>query len=150
MDTNFKQSMKGVGNSLGCLRPGGVVMGFLKAEKGLDDIKISDRTMPLTLLRLILRTIGPAGILKVLERNRPGMNPEEKFLAYYSLQLLTHHDVYLYVPSLSDSEFRSLAIYQRYDNPQEVISRAWATVGGKAHIAVLNDAGATYPVVKNI
>jgi lactate racemase len=148
MDTNFKQSMKGVGNSLGCLNPGGVIMGFLRAEKGLDDIKISDRTMWLPLLKLILRTIGPSGILRALDKNRPGMNPEEKFLAYYSLQLITNHEVYLYVPSMSDDDFRKIALYRRYNSPQETIDRAWASLGDNADIAVLEDAGATYPVIE--
>lgn len=42
MDINFKQGMKCVGNSLPALKPGGAVMAFLKAERGMDDIRVPE------------------------------------------------------------------------------------------------------------
>jgi hypothetical protein len=42
MDVNFKQSMKGVANALPALRPGGTIMAFLRAERGLDDIVLPE------------------------------------------------------------------------------------------------------------
>lgn len=42
MNINFKQSMKCIANALPALKPGGVIMAFLQAERGLDDIPLPD------------------------------------------------------------------------------------------------------------
>jgi hypothetical protein len=49
---------------------------------------------------------------------------------------------------MADDDFRNTAIYRRYKSPQETIDRAWANPGNNADIAVLEEAGATYPVIK--
>jgi len=61
MEINFKQSMKCVGNALPAVKPGGAVMGFLKADRGLDDIPAPDGSpLPLPVVKMILRRIGPS------------------------------------------------------------------------------------------
>ncbi|MFW6334967.1 MAG: nickel-dependent lactate racemase, partial [Desulfosalsimonas sp.] len=68
MDINFKQSMKCVGNSLPAVKPGGTVMAFMKAERGLDDIPMPEDSKPLWLVKTILRLLGPARVLGFLEK----------------------------------------------------------------------------------
>ncbi|MCG8565511.1 MAG: nickel-dependent lactate racemase, partial [Desulfobacterales bacterium] len=105
MDINFKQSMKCVGNSLPALKPNGVVMGFLRADRGLDDIPLPDKMpLPLWLIRAILRLLGPSRVFDFLKRVKKGLNAEEKFLYYYMLQLVREHRLFLHVPTLSDLE----------------------------------------------
>ncbi len=147
MDINFKQSMKCVGNSLPALKPGGVVMGFLRAERGLDDIPMPKDAKPLWLVKAILRLIGPSRVRAFLDIAKKGLNVEEKFLIYYSMQLIRQYDLYFHVPTLSAGEVKALGFFENYADPQAVIDRAVRSLGKNATVAVFPQGGATFPVV---
>ena len=149
MDINFKQSMKGVGNSIPALKPGGVVMGFLRARRGLDDITPPEDYKPLGLVKMILRILGPSRVFWLLEKTRPGLNPEEKFLIYYSMQLIRAYELYFHVPTVTEDEVKRLGFFENYSEPQQVIDRAVKRLGLHATVAVFPEAGATFPVVKH-
>jgi len=146
MDLNFKQSMKCVGNSLPALKPGGVIMGFLRAERGLDDIVAPEKAKPLWLTKTILRLLGPGRVMWFLEKIRPGLNVEEKFLLYYSMQLVRQYDLYFYAPRLSADEVRRLGFFKGYNDPQQVIAAGRHALGANARVAVFPEGGATFPV----
>jgi nickel-dependent lactate racemase len=147
MDFNFKQSMKGVANSLPALKTGGVVMGFLKAENGLDDIVLPDRSLPQWLLKRILRLLGPRRTLWFLETVKPGINVEEKFLLYYSMHLIRQYELLFHVPTLGDHEVKRLAMFKQFHHPQEVIDRAAGMMKTNSRVAVFPEAGATFPIL---
>jgi len=149
MDINFKQSMKGVGNSIPALKPGGVIMGFLRAARGLDDITPPEDYKPLRLVKIILRLLGPSRVFWLLEKTRPGLNAEEKFLIYYSMQLIRAYDLYFHVPTVTPDEVKRLGFFENFSDPQAVIDRALRRLGPHATVAVFPEAGATFPVVKN-
>lgn len=148
MDINFKQSMKCVGNSLPALRPGGVIMGFLRAERGIDDIVVPEKAKPLWLTKLILRLLGAGRVMGFLERMRPGLNVEEKFLLYYSMQLVRQYDLFFYAPSLDDDVVRRLGFFKAGRTPQEVIDHGRRELGGRARVAVFPEGGATFPILR--
>ncbi len=148
MDYNFKQSMKGVGNSLPALKPGGTVMGFLKADQGLDDvIPPAGAKPPQWLLKRIFRLMGPSRVLGFLDRTRKGLNVEERFLVYYSLQLMREYELYFYVPTITREEAKKLGYFVHSSDPQENIERAAKKLPRNARVAVFPEAGATFPIV---
>lgn len=148
MDINFKQSMKCVGNALPALKPGGAVMGFLKADKGMDDLPLPDRMrLPLFLIKGLLRIIGPRHVFALLKVIKKGLNAEETFLYYYILQLIRAHDLFLYVPSLTAEEAERLFYFEHCADTGEVIRKGLEKIGNKATIAVFPEGGATYPIV---
>ncbi len=147
MDINFKQGMKCVGNSLPALRPGGAVMAFLRAERSLDDIRLPDGGTPLPVLKALLRAMGPARVRWLLDRVRKGLSVEDKFLVYYSMQLVRQYDLFFYVPTLSDSEAKAISMFVKCQDPAEVIRRGLKKIGKNATVAVFPEAGATFPIV---
>ncbi|HHM24468.1 MAG TPA: nickel-dependent lactate racemase [Bacteroidetes bacterium] len=148
MDINFKQSMKGVGNVLPALRPGGVVMAFLRAERGIDDITLPEKSAPLWLVKRILRFMGPGKVMGFLDRVKKGLNVEERFLTYYSMQLIREHDLFFYVPTLSEEEVKKLGFFVQCSSPQEVVARGAKKLGKRAKIAVFPEGGATFPLLQ--
>ncbi len=148
MDFNFKQSMKCVGNSLPAVKPGGTVMGFLKAERGIDDISLPEDSKPLWLVRAILRIIGASRVRGFLDKIKKGLNVEEKFLVYYSMQLIRQYDLFLYVPTLSQEEKKRLGFFVPCEKPQNVINKGIKRLGKKATIAVFPEGGATFPIIR--
>ncbi|MGM0453394.1 MAG: nickel-dependent lactate racemase [Thermodesulfobacteriota bacterium] len=149
MDFNFKQSMKCVGNALPALKPGGVVMGFLRAERGLDDIALPDKPPPLTVLRTILRLIGRSNVMKFLELVKKGLNVEEKFLTYYSMRLIREYRLFCYVPTLDAKQIRHLGFFESAENPADVIEKGRRKLRKDANVAVFPDGGATFPVIRS-
>jgi len=147
MDINFKQGMKCVGNSLPALKPGGAVMAFMRAERGLDDIKPPKGGVPLPLLKAILRLIGPGRVRGFIDKVRKGLNVEEKFLVYYSLQLVRQYDLFFYVPVLSEADAKQLGFFVRCHDPAEVIRHGMRKIGKNATVAVFPEAGETFPIV---
>ena len=146
-DINFKQGMRCVGITLPMLKPGGTVMAFLRAERGIDDIVPPKGGVPLTLLKFILRLIGPMRVQGFLDMVRKGLNVEEKFLAYYALQLVRQYDLYFYVPSLSEVEAKQLGFFVRCQDPAEVIRHGMRKIGKNATVAVFPEAGETFPII---
>lgn len=149
MEINFKQSMKCVGNALPALKPGGVVMGFLRAERGLDDIALPDKPPPLAVLKTILRLLGKSNVMKFLDVVKKGLNVEEKFLTYYSMRLIREYQLFLHVPSLSDQEIRHLGFFRNCRAPQAVIDEGARKLKKNAQVAIFPDGGASFPLVGN-
>ena len=149
MDINFKQSMKCVGNALPALRPGGVVMGFLRAERGLDDIPRPDGSpLPLGVIKFILRRLGPARVYGFLNRTRKNLDIEEKFLYYYTFQLIRQYELFFYTPSLTPDIIKALFFFRGFpDNPQTIIDQGRRRLGPRARVAVFPEGGATFPVI---
>jgi len=79
MEINFKQSMKCVANSLPALSRNGVVMGFLRAEKGLDDIPLPDKPPPYPILKSLLKLMGKPNVIRFLNIVKKDLKVEEKF-----------------------------------------------------------------------
>ncbi len=149
MDFNFKQSMKCVGNALPALKPGGTVMGFLRAEKGLDDIPMpAGSPVPLWVVKGILRLIGPSRVYGFLNRTRKNLDIEEKFLYYYTLQLLRQYEMFFYVPSLTPEIINALFFFTGIrQDPQTVIDRGAQKLPPNARVALFPEGGSTFPLV---
>ncbi len=147
MDLNFKQSMKCVANALPALKPGGTVMAFLRAERGLDDIPLPDKPPPLPVLKAILRAAGKSNVLRLLELTKKNLNVEEKFLNYYSMRLIREHRLLFYVPVLSSEEIRHLGFFKPCATPQSVIDEGSRKLKKRARVAVFPTGGATFPVM---
>lgn len=147
MDINFKQGMKCVGNSLPALRPGGAVMAFMRAERGMDDIRLPEGGAPLPLLKAILRLIGPSRVKGFLDLVRKGLGVEERFLMYYSLQLVRQYDLFFYVPTLNEAEAKAISMFVKCQDPAEVIRRGMKKIGKHATVAVFPEAGVTFPIM---
>lgn len=151
MEINFKQSMKCVGNALPAVRPGGAVMGFLRADRGLDDIPMPDGSpLPLPAVKAILRAIGPSRVYGLLNLAKKGLDIEEKFLYYYTLQLVRGYDIFLYVPSLTDEIVKKLFFFKgECSDPARVIAMGVKKLGKQATVAVFPNGGSTFPILKS-
>jgi hypothetical protein len=78
---------------------------------------------------------------------KKGLNVEEKFLVYYSMQLIRQYELFFHVPSLSEREVKLLGFFRQHQTPQQVIDSAVKKIGKRARVAVFPRGGATFPVV---
>jgi lactate racemase len=147
MDINFKQSMTCVDNFIPAVKPGGIIMGFLRAERGMDDIIPPDDKKPLWVVKMILRILGPSRVFWFLNKVRKNLNVEEKFLVYYSMQVMREFDLFFYVPTVSEEEVTRLGFFKNFSDPQDVINRAARKLTKNATVGIFPRGGTTFPEV---
>ncbi len=147
MDTDLRQGAKCIGNLLGAVKEGGTILAFLRCREGLGDFKLSGRSLPRPMMKALVRALGRRGTLKFLEYARRDLEVEEKFLAFYSLQILRRNEVLAFAPALRPDEVRQLAVFKVLGEPQEMIRQAAARAPKRPTVAIFPRGGVTYPLV---
>ena len=148
MDINLKQGMKGVANNLQAVKKNGVIMGFLYAKKGIDDISLPDKSLPLPILRLLLKILGKKRIWKFVEKISANKNPEEKFLTYYTVNLIADYQLFVHAPTISREETKKLGVFENFYKPQQVIDKGTKKLGKNPLVMVFKEAGATFSFIE--
>lgn len=147
MDEDLRQGMKGVFNSILAARPGGVVIGLLKCDGGVGDVRIPDRSLPHGVLRTILKVIGRSRILDFVDRVSSGAGIEEKFVANLVLQIVRRNRLLLYGPSLPQDLGRRMGTFELFDDIGALMERAARLAPSKATVNFFPHGGVTYPVI---
>lgn len=147
MDINLKQGMKAVANVIPGVKTNGIIMGFLYAKKGIDDISVPDKSIPLPMLRLLLKLMGKKRMWNFVEKVVANKNPEEKFLTYYTLHLINDYRLFMYIPTISQNETKKLAVFENLPSPEAVIQKSKKFLPKNADILVMKKGGAMYPYI---
>jgi nickel-dependent lactate racemase len=143
-DADLRQGLKCVGNAIPAVRPGGVVLGFLRCVHGLGDVPVPSWTVPYPLLRPILHLIGRGNILRVMTWVRPQDPIEQRFLGHFGLQMLHRNHVWFYSDNLPPGLGRRLGMLRQFGHVSEMIEAAFEQVGPRATVAVFPQGGITF------
>jgi len=147
MDTDLRQSIKCVGNSLYAARPGGVLLGCVRCEEGLGEIAIPPRTLPYPLLRALVRVIGGRRVLPLVERIKKGEPVEEIFVGHFGLQMLRRNHLGLFSERLPVDTGKRMGLACTFDRVQSMIDWAVRRVPRRATVWVFPYGGSTYAEV---
>ncbi len=147
MDTDLRQGAKCIGNILGAVKERGTILAFLRCREGIGDFKLSGRSLPRPAMKALLRMMNSRQTLSFLDRFRRGLEIEEKFLAFYSLQILRRNEVLAYAPTLEAAQARRLAFLRLLANPQEMLRRAARRAPRRPAVAIFPRGGVTFPVL---
>jgi len=146
MDTDLRQGAKCIGNLLGAVKEGGTILAFLRCREGLGDFKLSGRALPRPVMRTLVRLMSRAQTLAFLERFRRDLEIEEKFLAFYALQILRRYEVLAYAPALESEQARRLGLFKVVANPQKLLLRAGRRAPRRPTVAIFPRGGVTFPI----
>lgn len=83
MDSDLRQSAKCLGNTLYACKPGGVMLGCVRAELGLGEMPLAKKTFPYTAMRALLKVLGKNRILPLVEKAKQGEPIEEVFIGHF-------------------------------------------------------------------
>lgn len=147
MDADLRQSAKCIGNTLAAVKERGTMLALLACRGGVGDFKLSGSRLPRALLKPLVRTMDREKLVKFLERFRRDLPVEEKFLAFYSLQILRRADVVAYAPSVARAEAKRLGLFQPVEEPAELVRRARRRAPRNATVAVFPQGGVTFPIL---
>ena len=147
MDLDFRQGVKAIANMPAAVKKGGVMLGFLRCELGMDSTKVRGAMPPVRLLRLVLRALGSRGIYWIANHLPDSVPTEERFIANYGMQMLKDFHVLIYSPNLvrdTRGKYREFL----YDDIPTMLRRAERHLGRRAvEVLVFPQGAVTVPGV---
>lgn len=143
-DADLRQGMKCVGNALFAARPGGIMLGCLRCNAGMGDVRLPAWTLPYGLLRPVTRLMRRRKVLSWLQRMHPHDPVEERFLGHFGLQMLRRNHVWIYSENLDPHTGKQLGVIRQYGNVGRMMADAARTIGKQATVAVFPLGGASY------
>jgi nickel-dependent lactate racemase len=146
MEHNLRQGMKCIGNTCMAVREGGTILAFLRCEHGLDDYRLPERSLPLPVLRTLLRLLSRDRILPLVKRVKGKEGVEEQFLAFYALQMVRRNRMLVYAPGLTAAEAGQVGLFEWFPSTDALLARAHK-MHPRARVHVFPQGGVTYPVL---
>jgi nickel-dependent lactate racemase len=147
MDTDLRQSMKCMGNTLFAVKPGGHIVGFLRCEHGIGDVDIPPKSLPHPILRFILKAIGPSRIMGFVDRMKKRAGVEERFLAHFSLQVCRRNPIHVYSENLPEGVGKKLGLFRQYGNASIMMDAVAKRAPHNATVWLFPCGGITYPIL---
>lgn len=146
MEHELRQSGKSILNVSGACRPGGVIVGFMRCEKGLGGVTLPRFPLPLSLARGAVSVIGSHGIA-LAAKHIPGPAPEDRFMINFGLQLLKDFHVLIFSPCLKRAyEDRFPPVL--YADQGKLFERVNQLVETRApEAAIFHEGGVTFPII---
>ncbi|NOZ85978.1 MAG: nickel-dependent lactate racemase [Deltaproteobacteria bacterium] len=123
-DSDLRQSIKCIGNSLYASKPGGVLLGTVFCKHGLGEIPIPRITLPYPFLRSLVKVIGKHRIIKLVQRIKRGEPEEEVFVTNFGLNMLRRNHIGLYSKHLDAGYGRKLGLAMVFNEIDSWLS--WA------------------------
>ena len=146
MDSDMRQSVKCVGNTLQACKPEGVMMGFCRSEHGLGEMPIPKKTLPYPLMRALLKVMGKNRVLPFVKKAKKGQPVEEVFVGHFGLQMLRRNHLALFSdsPNLPQDIGRKMGLARSYTDTQEMVTWAATKAPRRAKVWIFPYGGSTY------
>jgi len=145
MDTDLRQGVKALANTIRSVRPGGVLLVLARAEEGTGVFGLANKKLPVG--RKMLKFIAPLLLPLVPKMKLKGMGEEDKFFLYFALQAMLRCRLVMYAPTIPSEARENLVFIEFVNSPEEGIELAREKFPGKAQVALFPHGGMTYPII---
>lgn len=145
MDSDLRQGVKALANTVRAVRQGGVLITLVKAEEGVGVFGLANLKMPLG--RGALKLLAPVLLPLVPKLKLKGMGEEDRLFLYFALQAMRHCKLLIYGPTIPLEIHERLPFVTFVGSPQEAVEYARQRFPGKADVIVFPDGGSTYPIL---
>jgi lactate racemase len=151
MDSDMRQSVKCVGNTLQACKPDGVMIGFCRSEYGLGEMPTPKKTLPYPLMRALLKVMGKNRVLPFVKKAKQGQPVEEVFVGHFGLQMLRRNHLALFSdsPNLPKDIGRKMGLARSYTDVDEMLSWVATKAPRRARVWIFPYGGSTYARVKD-
>ncbi len=146
MEEELRQAGKGVLNVTGACRKGGVIIGFLRCEQGLGNIRFPSVAPPLWPAKALVRLLGSRGIIALVRRLPKAVPVEARFLINFAMQILKDYNVLIFSPRLNEfTKGRFPDLF--FDDQAKIFNRAEELLKRSDPEAVIfHQGGVSFPV----
>jgi nickel-dependent lactate racemase len=145
MDSDLRQGVKALANTIRAVRPGGVMITLARAEEGTGVFGLANKKLPLG--RNALKLLTPVLLPLIPKLKLKGMGEEDKFFLYFALQAMRRCRLLLYAPTIPVSVHENLVFVEFINSPAAGIALARQKFPGKATVAIFPHGGMTYPIL---
>ena len=145
MDSDLRQGVKALANTIRAVRRGGVLIVLARAEEGLGVFGLANKKLPVS--RGILKLIAPIILPLVPRLKIKNMGEEDKFFLYFALQAMNRCRLVMYAPTIPQEARDNLVFIEFVNSPDEAIELARQKFSKKAEVAIFPHGGMTYPIV---
>jgi lactate racemase len=145
MDSDLRQGVKALANTIRAVRPGGVLFILARAEEGTGVFGLANKKLPLG--RTALKLLSPLLLPLVPKLKLKGMGEEDKFFLYFALQAMRRCQLIMYAPTIPPAVRENLVFIEFVDSPEEGIEKAHQKFQRQADVAIFPHGGMTYPIV---
>lgn len=143
MDTDLRQGLKALANTLQAVKPGGVMITLVRAEEGVGVLSLAERKFPLS--RGVLKLVAPLLVKLVPKLKLSGVGEEERLFLYAVLQGMMRATLILYAPNIPVEKQANLVFFESQPTVEAAIAAASAKLPREADVLVFPYGGITYP-----
>jgi lactate racemase len=143
MNSDLRQGVKALANTIRALKPGGVLITLVKADEGVGVFGLANKKLPVG--RNALKLLAPVLLPLVPKLKLKGMGEEDKFFLYFALQAMRRGTLLLYAPTIPLEIHERLPFVQFITSPEEGVARAARRFANGAEVLVFPSGGITYP-----
>ncbi len=143
MDSDLRQGVKALANTIRAVKPGGMLLTLVKADEGVGVFGLANRKLPVG--RAVLQSLAPLLVRLVPRLKLNGMGEEDRFFLYFALQAMRQAKMLMYAPTIPESVKQNLPFVQFYSTPEEALALARHRFSGSADVLVFPHGGITYP-----
>jgi nickel-dependent lactate racemase len=145
MDSDLRQGVKALGNTVRAIKPGGVQITLVKAEEGVGVFGLANRKLPLG--KKALKTLAPVIIPLVPKLKLKGLGEEDRFFLYFALQAMWKYRLLMYAPTIPEAVKGNLPFVDFVDQAQDAIALASKRFPKNANVLIFPQGGSTYPIL---
>jgi len=145
MDSDLRQGVKALANTIRAVKPGGVIITLVRAEEGVGIFGLAKQKLPLG--RDGLQTLAPLLVRLVPRMKLRGMGEEDRFFLYFALQAMRRAQLLMYAPTIPAETQKGLPFVRFTTSPEDALAIARKKFTGKAEVLIFPHGGITYPEV---
>lgn len=145
MNSDLRQGVKALANTVRALKPGGVLITLVKAEEGVGVFGLANKKLPVG--RNALKLLAPVLLPLVPRLKLKGMGEEDKFFLYFALQAMQLGTLLLYAPTIPVEIHERLPFVKFVSSPDEGVAQAAKRFKNGADVLVFPSGGITYPQI---
>ncbi len=143
MDSDLRQGVKALANTVRAVKPGGMIITLVKAEEGVGVFGLANRKLPVG--KGMLRRLAPLLVRFVPRLKLNGIGEEDRFFLYFALQAMCRARMIMYAPTIPAVTQENLPFVDFVSSPQEAMLAAQERFPGAADVLVFPHGGITYP-----
>ncbi len=146
MDSDLRQGVKALANTIRAVKPGGAMITLVRAEEGVGVFGLANRKLPLG--RGALQILAPALLRVVPKIKLKGMGEEDRFFLYFALQAMRRARLLMYAPTIPAATQENLPFVTFAPSVEAAVDMARVRLPRGAEVAVFPHGGITYPLVE--
>lgn len=145
MDSDLRQGVKALANTIRAVKPGGVHFTLVKAEEGTGVFGLASRKLPLG--RKALKLLAPLLLALIPKLKLSGVSDEDKFFLYFAIKAMTLCTMLMYAPTIPPEVKANLPFVTFVDDPGQAIRLAEERFPTGADVLVFPSGGSTFPIL---